>query len=526
MEKRTLLFLRFFLILAIILVMAYSKKGLHFLKPGYLIALIYFGSNLLLYRMPESKFSDSRVSFLIFLFDIIAISAAIYFSQGFETDFYLIYFLAIFITSVNQDIGGSLPIAVVASIFYGWMVYRSSPGISILDPKILIKIPFLLMISLIGTYWASSTKNALKKKEELERFNIALKREIDRISAEDIKMRTFTENILNSVSSGVMATDKIGLITALNPEAELVLGLKKEETIGSHLKNIKGLEDFWKKIEQSINSGIPVKRDEVMIKNKNNLTIPIGLSISPIAGTKEEVSGCVVIFKDLSDIKAWEEKLKHNERLSYLGKMASWVAHEIRNPLTAIDGFAQLLASCMKPDKIKLYSSEINKGTQRINKMIDDILAFARTKRQVKYVDIDLMNLINSITKSIMGIKLEISNETSPVVEGDRESIRRVFINLINNSIEAMDENGKLQIRFFKDGEWIISEIKDNGKGISEEDMKNLFTPFFTTKERGTGLGLSIVKKTIEEHNGKITIHSEKDIGTVCRVYLPQKKEV
>ena len=130
LNKRTLLFLRFFLILTTVLVMTYSKRGLHFPEPGYIIALIYFISNLLLYRISDKSYSRPIFPFLIFVFDIVTISIATYFTQGFETDFYLIYLLAIFIASVSQDIGGSLPIAIVVSVFYGWILYRASPGVS------------------------------------------------------------------------------------------------------------------------------------------------------------------------------------------------------------------------------------------------------------------------------------------------------------------------------------------------------------------------------------------------------------
>jgi len=520
MQKRTLLFLRFILILATILVMTYSKKGLHFLEVGYIIAFIYFVSNLILYRLSEGIFLKSIISFFIFLFDIIAISLAIYFTQGVETDFYLVYFLAIFVASVGQDIGGSLPIAIVASVIYAWMVYRSSPGVSLLDSKFLIRIPFLFIISLVSSYWSQYTKQEVKKKQELERFNIELQKEVERVAAEEIELRRYSEMIINSVPSGVLASRNDGIITTLNPEAERVFGVKKSEAVGYNIKNISGLEALWEKMEFSMNLGTSMARDEVSIK-RNNETIPIGLSISPIAGSKERFSGCVVIFKDLSEIRKLEEKLKHAERLSYLGKMASWIAHEIRNPLTAIDGFAQLLEVTEDKEKTKLFSSEIHKGTQRINHIIDDVLTFARA-RKVEYVDINLKSLVESIVKDVK-IKVSISGKP-PIIKGEIESLRRLFINLINNSIEAMNEDGKLQINFSTNKDWVVTEIADNGRGIPKEDLKSLFTPFFTTKPRGTGLGLSIVKKIVDEHNGMIELSSEEGMGTTCRVHLPIRR--
>jgi two-component system, sporulation sensor kinase E len=523
MKKRTLLFLRFVLILVTILVMTYSKRGLHFLQPGYVVAVVYFFSNVILYYISEKQFFNKFISFAIFLFDITAISLATYFTQGFETDFYLIYFLVIFIASVSQDVGGSLPIAIVASLFYGWMIYRSSPDITLLDSKILIRVPFLFIISILISYWAQGTRIALRKKEELERFNRDLKNEVEKVAAEEIRLRKYTTEIINSVPTGIIATGNDGIITTLNPEAERILDVKAGELLGCAMNTIHELDALWKKMEQSMNTNVSLIREEVLIENKNQEMIPIGTSISPLSGSDDIIAGCVVIFKDLSEIKALEEKLRHTERLSYLGKMASWVAHEIRNPLTSIDGFAQLLSGAVDKSKINVYSSEIRKGAQRIDNIIDDILSFAKTERKRKHVEIDIESVIRPIVNNITNTEVIIMSSTEPpVIKGDVESIRRVFVNLINNSIEALDKNGKLQINYSITPNHVVTEIIDNGKGISKENMKDIFTPFFTTKQRGTGLGLSIVKKIIDEHKGKIEIESKEGVGTTCRIYLPK----
>jgi len=526
MNKKILLTLRFVLILVTIILMTYSVRGTEVLSAGYFIALIYLVSNLILYRIHDKYLSKPIISFLIFIFDILIISAAIYVSQGMESDFYLIYFLVIFVASVGQNIGGSLPIALVASVVYGWLIYQSNPGISFFDSKILIRIPFIFIISLMASYWSQTTRKELQKKKELERFNKALKEQVAQVAAREIELRIYNEKIINSVSSGVIVVREDGIITTLNPEAARALGLSKKESIDTFIGEYDRLIPLWQEMRECMDKNELMKRGEVTIENAEGKSTPIGLSISPIKGAEKHFSGCVTVFKDLSDIRELEAKLKHNERLSYLGKMASWVAHEIRNPLTAIDGFAQLLLSTEEKPDIERFSLEIHKGSQRINHIIEDILAFARTKRKISDSSIDLRNLIDSITKGITSVNVEIKGKTPPTITGEPESIRRLFINLINNGIEAMNEHGDLVINFDQDKQFSIVEIQDSGMGIESKDIKNLFVPFFTTKERGTGLGLSIVKKIVDEHGGTIEVTSNIGKGTTFHVSLPHTKYV
>jgi PAS domain S-box-containing protein len=523
MNKKILLTLRFVLILVTIVFMTYTAKGIDVLAPGYIIALVYLISNLIIYRMNTTILSKPIVSFCIFIFDILAISAAIYVSQGIETDFYLVYFLVIFAASVGQDIGGSLPIAFVASVVYGWLIYQSNPGISFLDSKILIRIPFIFIVSLMATYWSQSTRRELQKKRELERFNKALQEKVAQVAAREIEQRIYNEKIINSVSSGVIVVREDGVITTLNPEATRALSLPPKKAINTNINDYDRLSPLWFKMKEYMAQKDFMKRGEVTIINEEGKHLPIGLSISPITGSEGRFSGCVAVFKDLSEIRELEVKLKHSERLSYLGKMASWVAHEIRNPLTAIDGFAQLLLSTKNPSDIERFSKEIHKGSQRINNIVEDILAFARTKRQVSHRSIDIRSLLESITSKISSVDVSIQGKNLPDVMGEPESIHRLFINLINNGIEAMQEHGKLDIRLSHDDTYVNVEIADNGEGIDSKNLKNLFVPFYTTKERGTGLGLSIVKQIVDEHNGTIDVTSRKGQGTTFCVHLPYK---
>jgi len=521
LKKKILLLLRFVLILSTILMMTYSERGLNIASPGYVVALFYFISNILFGFIPEKRFSRPIVTFAIFLTDVVAISLAIFFAQGMQTDFYLIYFLIIFIASVGQDLRGSIPIAVVASVLYGWLLLRSNPGISILDSAILIRIPFIFIVAIISSYWSSEIRRELTEKKKLEQFARRLEEEVARMAAEEHDLKNYSETVINSVASGVMAVNSDGTITTINPEAARVLGSNQNRLLGKNIKDMQGLEALWLKMQQVIEANKPIERLQISIRDAKNETVPVGLSASPMSSSNTTISGCVAILRDLSDIRALEEKLRHAERLSYLGKMASWVAHEIRNPLTAIDGFSQLLAKTRDQDKIKAFSSEIHRGTKRINHIIDDILTFARTRTHMRANDIYLRELLAQLTENLGNTRVFISGDVNTLIKGEEESLKSLFNNLISNSIDAMDKDPKINIKFYRVDDWLVTELIDNGRGMSAEDMQRLFTPFFTTKSRGTGLGLAIAKKIVDDHEGRLEIESEEGKGTTCRVYLP-----
>lgn len=522
MNKKILTFLRFVLILSTILVMTYSRGGLRIGQPGYFIALVYLLSNIILSRLPEKIVARPFFSFAVFLFDILIISLAIYVTQGMETDFYLIYFLAIFISSVGQNVSGSISIAIVTSAIYIWLIFRSHPGISLLDSRFLIRIPFLFTISLISSYWSEMTRREIKKKEELEQFNRELRRRVEEATAKEIELRRYSEKIIDRVASGILAVHRDGLVTTINPEAERVFGYRKDELLGFSVVSFTGLTPLWHKMEKAMAENTPIMRDETLIVSRHGVEIPIGFNITPLDDANQRINGCVVIFKDLSEVRKLEEKLKHNERLSYLGKMAGWVAHEIRNPLTSVDGFAQLLVEVQDDARRKMYAAEIRKGAQRMNHIIDDILTFARAKK-VELRRVDLNDLITEIAGGFPpSVQCSIKSVDQPLVKGEPESLRRLFVNLLNNSIEAIEKSGAIYITFNRQDDFIVTSIKDTGKGIPARELGKIFTPFFTTKARGTGLGLAIVKKIVEEHNGQIEIESQEGVGTQCRIWLPR----
>ncbi len=521
MQKKTIILLRFVLILATILIVAFSRTTSGIMSPGLMVALLYLMSNLALFAVPEPRFTQPAATLLIFLIDIFAVSLALHLTDGLRTDLFLVYFLLVFITSSAQSIRGSLLIALVASVLYGWLVHQTDSGIAVNDPTILVRALFFFVVALLSSYLSAAMRRKMRGRKDLEVFTRELEDELARITETETELRLYSETVINSVVSGVIVVKDDGTITTVNPEAARVLGTVGEDIVDRNIKDMPGLATMWEKIEQGIISNRPLERLHVSITNARGDIVPVGLSVSPMNSPNTKFSGCVGILRDLSEVEELEAKLKHAERLSYLGKMATWVAHEIRNPLTAIDGFSQLLPRTRDMSKIETFSKEIARGVHRINHIIEDILTFARAKTRVKASRIDLRALLTQLTENMGNVRVFINGSEDAVVSGEEESLRSLFANIINNSIDAMDNDPVIVIKFHKMKQWLVTELTDNGRGISQDNLNKLFTPFFTTKSRGTGLGLAIVKKIVDDHRGKLEVQSAEGKGTTCRVYLP-----
>ncbi|MFC1594297.1 nitrogen regulation protein NR(II) [Candidatus Omnitrophota bacterium] len=218
-----------------------------------------------------------------------------------------------------------------------------------------------------------------------------------------------------------------------------------------------------------------------------------------------------------------KEKLFHAEKLAYVGRLASSVVHEIRNPLTAIKTFVEYFPEKVNDPEYKdKFQRLVPKEIDRIDNVVNQLLDLAKPK-QPKFQSVNITSAIDAtlalLEESLRLKKINVKREYASnevMVQGDEEQLRQVFLNLFLNSIQAMNENGTLEVAVNLSSpnmKSVVICIKDDGCGISEEDLKNIFTPFFTTKEDGIGLGLIITQEIIKSHKGKISVQSKKNEG-------------
>lgn len=362
-----------------------------------------------------------------------------------------------------------------------------------------------------------------------------------RLQKELIEAKNFLESIVENAGDAISVVDLEGRLIYWNKGAERIYGFKKEEVLGKDPSQFIYPDDEKTKAEEErlMNQLIPkllngevISNLDVKRRTKDGREIIISMTISPLRNAEGEIIGFLRICKDITQIKKTEERLILTERLSSLGELTAGVAHELRNPLAGIKINTQILLrnkTLSETEKKLLRSTE--EGIEKIQKIVDDMLHFAKPKPS-HFKEVDLDELIER-SLEILQTKLKKSNINTffekgkgiPKIRVDPHQIQQVLINLILNSIQAMEHGGTLSLKTFLDEDKIGVELKDTGIGIPRENLKKIFDPFFTTKSEGTGLGLSISLKILEHHGATIDVTSQEGKGTTFTILFPMKRD-
>jgi PAS domain S-box-containing protein len=329
-----------------------------------------------------------------------------------------------------------------------------------------------------------------------------------------------------------------GKVLYWNEGAEQIYGYQKEEVMGKKLSQFLYPRDEKLRAEEEklmdqfmarVRKGEVVPNVEVKRQTKDGREIITSMTISPLRDSEGKIIGVSRICKDITDLKKAEERLILAERLSSLGELTAGVAHELRNPLAGIKINTQILSRKKDlPEMEKKLLNSTQEGIEKIQKIVDDMLHFAKPK--ASHFKEEEINEVVDKSLAILQAKLKKGNISSffergqelPKVRIDIHQIQQVLINLMLNSIQAMEKGGTLTLRTFSEDKGGVGvEVKDTGVGISRSHLKKIFDPFFTTKSEGTGLGLSITLKILENHGATIDVVSEEGTGSTFTIHLP-----
>ncbi len=363
-----------------------------------------------------------------------------------------------------------------------------------------------------------------KKNQELEK-NLREKEEVG----------NYLTNIIESMSTGIIAVDFEGTIKRINRSVFKILGKKstkkKSLSAAELLKEIISPNKFNAIVSAKFEKTLEFTTE---LKKKSGNPLIINTIITPAIDSNGNVIGGLIIIEDVTRIRELEEQAARSTRLMAMGQMAASIAHQIRNPLGSIELFSSLLKKDLQGDNNKQTLTEhISTSVKRMNNIITNLLLFAKTKK-ISFKKINLKQLIDeSISYSIDMVpdkKVKISqsypnNDTA--ILGDADLLKQVFLNLFINSIQAVENSNspKIDIRLSEENGTVNLLIKDNGFGIPADKIKHIFDPFFTLKEKGTGLGLSIAHNIIIAHNGTISAKSKSGKGSEFLIKLPRISE-
>jgi len=376
------------------------------------------------------------------------------------------------------------------------------------------------------------------KREDIEKIHEILIKYIHKVIELAKKGRSVHERVLHSIiqnySDAVIALDNDYKIFFWNKGAERIFGYTAEEMLGKTVDPIipqelreKG-ELEWL-FEETLRRGY-IENYETERITKDGRRIIVNLSRSLIKDESGEILGSIAIVKDVTKVKELEKQIQHSDKLALIGQIAAGIAHEIGTPLNVISGNAEYIMMEMGEDNpYKEELETIISQAERIANLIKQLLEFARP-RKPNYTKVDVNKEIAHVVellrhqfeKSNIKLNLKFSNDL-PYIWADCSQIHQVFLNIIVNAIQAINENGLIEIETFAKDGYVNIKFKDNGVGILPEHLDKIFEPFFTTKEagKGTGLGLAVSKRIMDEHRGKIEVESTPGKGTIFTVKFP-----
>lgn len=356
----------------------------------------------------------------------------------------------------------------------------------------------------------------------LEASYATLKEELHAANLELEETNARLHSILSHITQGLLFLDLEGRIGTLNPAGEALLGLKHPEIEGKFYNNV--FEDalFGFSMQKALKTRTAPPFSRISIGDKE---------IDVEAIFMEDGQGLIITLHDRTEMQRLALLASRHDRMQALGEMAAEVAHEIRNPLGGIKGFAALLKRDLKGSAQEKMIDFIIEGTDNLSHLVTQILNYSRPIKP--HFTRFALNALIADTQALIELdsgiqpKPQFRIELSPPqleVSLDESMMKGALLNLFVNSCQAMKEGGSIKIQGRLEKNELILDISDTGTGIPKELQEKLFSPFFTTKIGGTGLGLAEVHKIIQAHGGKIEVSSEVKKGTCFRIKIPQKE--
>src|SRR6266852_3503283 len=381
-----------------------------------------------------------------------------------------------------------------------------------------------------SAFMAASMQGVIQKLREQEKELERLHR-IEKERAEQTER--LSEEVTRNMPAGLVVVNATGIISTSNPAAEQVLGIRGlgfrrySEALGAD-------SDLTKLIAECLSSGKIFRREEVEHITPAGDTRHLGVTISPIRRGEGKISGAICLLTDLTELAGLQQRMQLKENLAALGELSAGIAHEFKNALATISGYAQLIPEASQKDASE-YAGRILRQTRDITHVVAEFLKYARPL-EIPDEIVTLQTVVERVTaevgEALPQVKIRCEG-TFGDAGGDEGLLRQALLNLARNEAEACAltaGGGRVVVRGdIVDGEetgFQRISVADNGPGIPVDSFSKLFRPFFTTKAKGTGLGLAVVQKIIVQHGGQVEVRNRAEGGAEFIVTLPLPRRV
>jgi PAS domain S-box-containing protein len=382
-----------------------------------------------------------------------------------------------------------------------------------------------------AAFMTASMQAVIKKLKEQEKELEALHRAERERAQQSERM---SEAVTRNMPAGLLLVNSAGLITSANPAAEAALGVKSlgyrrySEVLGEGSR-------LTELVAECMRDGRTFRREEIEYLTPAHELRILGVTISPIQSGANEITGAICLLSDLSELAALQKQIQMKENMAALGELSAGIAHEFKNALATISGYAQMIRSEAKPGtELHEHGELILRQTRSLTHVVTEFLKFARplelANEQVALRPM-IDRLVDEIGEGVGGVAFAVTGKFGEV-SGDDALLRQAILNLARNAAEAASErssggrvtiHGEVDAPGQQHGQRI--SISDDGPGIPPEVLTKIFVPFFTTKANGTGLGLAVVQKIVVQHGGTIEARNQPQGGAEFIVWLPFVRE-
>lgn len=499
----------------------------------FLVAFTYFVTLLYAFLWRFTASFRRALAYTEILVDLIIITLVVYLTGGIDSNFAVLYFLSIIAGSIILYRKGGLVAAATASFLFGLLVELQYLGVlhklARWEYRYVPQLPYQVVyyrIALNGFGFFTVALLTSYLSESLRKTG----RELERTSDHLADLQAFNQTVIGSLTSGLMTTDLDGRVNFFNSSAENIFGLSAARAVGKTLPELLNERpDFMERVT-SVLEGRRYFRMDGAYLNSRGEEIYLGMNISYLLFRGERRSGFLITFQDLTEIRRLEREVQLKENLATMGEMAAVLAHEIRNPLASISGSVQVLKEDLglQGENSRLMNI-IVRESERLSATLSEFLNYARPPRfEPQSVD---LRLVVEETIALLKHSAEVRHEHQIVLTlpenaiqlfVDPNQVKQIAWNLARNAIQAMPEGGRLEVELYRNGTGeVVMAFRDEGVGIRNGDVHQVFKPFAGSFERGTGLGLAIVHRIVQDYHGEIRVDSRTPRGTEVSVRFP-----